>query len=322
MKYFLLLLLSASVVLARRFNATDLVAIRRVQSPAMSPDGSRFVVPVNVLNSTTNKKTQNLWLGTVASYKTVPLPDLTPLAPFVGSSDSEPFWSADGSTVFFLSNRAGSNDLWAVKPQLGAQAQRVTTFPVDIDSVHLSPDGKRIAFSALVYPGLSMAQTVARDNDAKAGPDMMKFSGLFIRRWDEWWVGKFRHLFIAPLLGGGSESYRIDPTSAIDLMPSFEGDTPSRPFGGAEEFDWSPDSSQLAFTTQLGRDKAWSTDLNVWLVEAYAGAMPRCITSANTATDTSPAYSPDGKWIAYLAMQIPAYESDLFDIMFSPLTPL
>jgi dipeptidyl aminopeptidase/acylaminoacyl peptidase len=97
-------------------------------------------------------------------------------------------------------------------------------------------------------------------------------------------------------------------------MPSFEGDTPSRPFGGAEEYGWSPDGSEISFTTQLGLDSAWSTDLNVFIVGITAGKVttpPKCISCANIATDTAPAYSPDGKFIAYLAMSIPAYESDL-----------
>ncbi len=99
----------------------------------------------------------------------------------------------------------------------------------------------------------------------------------------------------------------------IDLMKWIDADCPTKPFGGTEEFAWSPDGKQIAYTAQGGDDFAWSTDLNIFLVQVSSGSSG-CITTSNKATDTSPVYSPDGKTIAYRAMARPGFESDRYCI--------
>jgi dipeptidyl aminopeptidase/acylaminoacyl peptidase len=95
----------------------------------------------------------------------------------------------------------------------------------------------------------------------------------------------------------------------LDLMKGVDADCPTKPFGGAEEYAWSPDGKEIAYTAQLADGIAWSTDLNVFTVPVTGGSA-KCITAANKATDTGPAYSPDGTTIAYRAMARPGFESD------------
>eukprot|EP00727_Mastigamoeba_balamuthi_P002488 m51a1_g12236 hypothetical protein (879) ;mRNA; r:95310-98670 len=297
MKACVLVFAALEVSVARPFNVHDLVGLNRVGTAA-SDGYSRFVVPISVWDEAANKKTQNLWLGSTTQRGGL-------------ASDRSPVWTADGTTVLFLSSREGGNSLWAADPSHPeAPAYRVASFAVPVDNVVVAPSGGWLALTAQVYPGLSMQQTAQRDADRAASRENggYVFEGLFIRRWDEWWLGKFNHVFIMRI-ARNSEGKWTQAGEPVDVMPQFQGDCPSRPSGGTEEFAWSPDASEIAFTTQVGDDMAWSTDLNVH-VYSVATSTSRCLTCDNKATDTSPAYSPDGSTLAYLAMSTPGYESD------------
>src|SRR5207247_1749372 len=161
-----------------------------------------------------------------------------------------------------------------------------------------------IALTAEVYPDADMAETAKRDKAKADSPTKaMKFDRLLVRHWDAWKDGKRSHVFVIPVSTAGQAS---SATQAIDLMKGVDADCPTKPFGGAEEFNWAPDGKELAYTAQLGDDFAWSTDLNVYLVPV-SGGLAKCITTDNKATDTSPVYSPDGRMIAYRAMARPGF---------------
>jgi dipeptidyl aminopeptidase/acylaminoacyl peptidase len=94
-------------------------------------------------------------------------------------------------------------------------------------------------------------------------------------------------------------------------MPGMDADAPSKPFGGNEQYTFTPDGSGIVFTARdVGREEAWSTDLDLFVAPIDASAPPRKLTTENRATDTDPSFSPDGTLLAYLAMDRPGYESD------------
>ncbi|MBI3463984.1 MAG: PD40 domain-containing protein, partial [Planctomycetes bacterium] len=213
-------------------------------------------------------------------------------------------------TVAFVSNRGGSQQIWTIRAD-GGEARQITKFPVDVGNIQWSPTGSHLAFSADVYPDADMDETARRDKAKADNPvKAMKFDRLFIRHWDTWSDGKRSHIFVLPMnkSDGASGDWQATGDPA-DLMRGVDGDCPIKPFGGAEEYAWSPDGKEIAYTTQLGNDEAWSTDLNIYLVPAVGGPA-RCITEGNKATDTGPVYSPDGSTIAYRAMARPGFESD------------
>lgn len=305
----LILVLAAFIIAAsqgRPFTATDMNKIPRVGSPSVSPDNKHFVTTVNVWDQEKNKKTQNLLLGELSATG---LSNTRTLCKKQFVSDSNPLW-IDDNTILFLSNRNGNNNFWVADiTNPDADPVMLTEFPVDVETAELSSSKDRVVFSASVYPGKTFAETAALDAEiASSRSHSQKWTKTFVRRWDSWYEGKYSHVFTAELTFSQAK-WTISSDKVVDLMGEMEGDCPSRPFGDSSEYAVSPNGDSFAFTTQLGDDKAWSTDLNVYVVDKVGGAA-ECITCDNNATDTTPAYSPDGKYIAYVAMAIPGYESD------------
>jgi dipeptidyl aminopeptidase/acylaminoacyl peptidase len=283
------------------FSVRDMVAMDRLGDPKASPDGRFAVFTRRAWDEAANKNSTSLWLAALDGSS---VRRLTTARLF---ADSSPTWSPDSRWVAFVSTRGGSSQIWAIALD-GGEAIQVATLPVDADNLEWSPDGGRIAFSAEVYPDCDdLACTAKRDDGKSADPVKARsFTKIPIRHWDTWFDGKRNHVLTLPLKAGAPPAAAGDP---VDLLKGLDVDAPTRPFGGAEEFAWSPDGKEIAFTANMSATPAWSTDTNVYTVPTTGGA-PACITKENEATDTQPVYAPDGSSIAYLAMKRPGYEAD------------
>jgi len=283
------------------FSVHDMVRMERLEDPKPSPDGKWVAFARKVWDPEADKSTANLWLVSIDG-KT-----MRRLTSINHQEDLSPAWSPDGRTVAFVSNRSGSKHIWIIKTD-GGEARQFTKFPLDVDHLLWSPAGTHIAFSAEVYPDADLEATAKRDKErSESRVKAMKFDRLFIRHWDRWLEGKRRHIFVLPIKQENNEWDANGPP--VDLMKGVDGDCPAKPFGGVEQYAWSPDGNEIAYTTQFGRDEAWSTDLNIFLVSVNGGSS-RCITAENKATDSNPAYSPDGSTIAYVSMAQPGFEAD------------
>jgi dipeptidyl aminopeptidase/acylaminoacyl peptidase len=135
------------------------------------------------------------------------------------------------------------------------------------------------------------------------------FDRVFIRHWDTWSDGTRSHLFSAAIGADGTAG------APVDLSKSLDADVPSKPFGGDEEYTFSPDGSKLVFCARIaGRTEPWSTNFDLFEVPVDGSTAPTNLTSANPAWDSQPRFLKNGD-LAYLAMDRPTFEADRFHIV-------
>ncbi|MDH7598728.1 MAG: S9 family peptidase [Sedimentisphaerales bacterium] len=281
------------------FTPEDLFSFKRIGQIRVSPDGGLIAFEVRTVDMEANRLRADLWVTDRLGNDPRPLTTHP-------EDDICPQWDPNGKQVWFLSKRSGSWQVWSIAID-GGQARQRTDLPLDLANLKLSPAGTHIAFTAEVFLDTDMAQT-RQQLDLVAGQKATGriYDRLFIRHWDRWSDGRRSHLFLMPTDGG----------QPIDLMKGMDGDCPSVPFGGPEEFAFTPDGKAIVFTARLaGRAEAWSTDYDLFIVPVDGSSMPRCLTPDNPAWDTHPVFSPDGRYLAYLAMARPGYESDRFRIV-------
>ncbi len=290
-------------VLKHGFTVDDLLSMQRISDPAVSPDGTEVVFAVRDTDLAANRGRFDLY---TVGENGAGLRQLTTHP----ESDTAPVYSPDGRYIYFSSTRSGSSQVWRIA-RTGGEAEQVTKLPLDVGGFRLFPDGRKILVAMDVLPSAAKLSDTAAHLEKQKPPQVRIYDELLFRHWDSWEDGLRSHLFVwSPEV----------PDNAIDLMVGLEVDSPVHPFGGMEETAISPDGKTVCFAMRSdGRESAWSTNLDLYLVPADAKTKPRLITGANKATDDNPVYSPDGKTIAYLAMARPKYESDrsrivLFDV--------
>ena len=182
----------------------------------------------------------------------------------------------------------------------------------------MAPDGRRLVVSMGVFPDCESPTCTQVRLDARKG---QKFSGmvydkLFVRHWDEWADGTRNHLFALTLNEAG-----VAQGEPRALTPHFDGDVPGKPFGDDADFAISPDSRTLVFSARLaGHSEPWSTNFDLYQVKLDGTGAPLDLTANNKAWDAAPAFSPDGKRLAYKAMKRPGFEADRFCVMIRDLT--
>ena len=294
---------------ARGLDVRDLQKLDRVSSPVLSPDGARVVFARREIGEDLGKASTGLWIRDLRTRDLAPPKRLTP----EGWSVNSPSFSADGKSVYFLSAKGGSQQLYSI-PVAGGEPRQLTRYPLDIGSYKVSPDGKRIAVSMDVFAdcGADLDCTVSRlDQREKSKASGVVYDQLFVRHWDTWADGRHSRLFVttpasgdkapAPVLVGAG---RNEPV----------GHVPSRPFGGSDEYTWSPDGKSLVFSMRVAdRQEPWSTNFDLYL---YRDGQPlKNLTASNPAWDTGPVFSADGRTLYYRAMKRPGFEADRFGLV-------
>jgi len=294
---------NAAVADSHPFSVQDLVAMDRIVGSQLSPDGRRIAYVVSRLDLDNNRRLNDLYLvgsdGSAARQLTVG-----------NGTDSDPRWAPDNRTIYFLSARSGSSQVWRIRID-GGEAEPVTALPLDVNTFLLSPDGSTLLLAIDVFPDCTaLACTRSRLDELAARQSTGQiYDQLFIRHWDSWEDGRRSHLVALPVAGG----------DAIDLMQGMAADAPSQPFGGTEELTFTPDGAGIVFSARdAGLEEAWSTNFDLYFVPLDGSAAPRNLTAANPAWDTQPTFSPDGKTLAYLAMSRPGFEADRFRILLRP----
>ena len=300
------------------FAADDLVRLERVSDPQLSPEGMRVAYQLRETDFTGNKGVNSLWLRSLQG-SSVAARRLT--AP--GTNATTPRWSTDGNALYFLSTRSGSSQVWRLD-LAGGEAQPITHSPLDIGNFMLSPDGKRLLVSMEVYLDCATLECTHKrlEERTAAKASGQVYDRLFMRHWDTWTNGTRSQLYIYDLdASTGIAAVRHDANGApVWLTRTIDGDVPSKPFGDDGEFCFTPDSRHVIFSARIaGTTEAWSTNFDLFQVPVDGSSVPENLTAANLAWDTGPAVSPDGRTLAYRAMQRPGFEADRFGIMLRDL---
>ncbi|HST50428.1 MAG TPA: hypothetical protein VLJ61_00355, partial [Pyrinomonadaceae bacterium] len=278
---------------AARFTVAEMLKIQRVADPQLSPDGKWIAYQITVPDVAANRSRTQLYLIAVSGGEPKRLTD-------GDASASEPRWSPDGSRIAFVAG----GQIWTMDAG-GGDRRQVSNISTGADGPVWSPDGNMIAFASDVYPDCADdACNKSRDEQAEADKTKAHVAtSLLYRHWTDWKGGKRTHVFVVPAGGG----------VARDLTPG-DFDAPPFSLGDPTDYDFSPDSKELAFARNTDKIGAASTNADIFLV-AVAGGEPVRLTGSNPGADKSPRYSPDGRYIAYRSQATAGFESDRWRLM-------
>jgi dipeptidyl aminopeptidase/acylaminoacyl peptidase len=290
----MLLLAAPAAAAPKGLTVDDMLAMQRVGDPVVSPDGKHVAFTVRDTDMEANRGRYDIWLADVNGGSPVRLTTHP-------EDDVGPEWSSDAKWIYFTSTRSGSSQVWRIAPT-GGEAEQVTKLPVDVTTFKVFPDGKRLLLAIDVWPeAKTLADSAKRDQDkAKSKATMRVYDQLLFRHWDRWEDGKYQHLFV----------WNSDK-DVYDLTPGQLTDSPTHPFGGAEQISIAPDGKTVAFEARVGgREMAWTTNTDIFLVAADGHSKPVDVTAENHAYDDDPAFSPDGRTLALTMMKRPGFEAD------------
>ena len=302
-----LLLLSCIAAQTKRpLQLEDMFTIQRVSDPQLSPDGKTVAYVVGVVDKAANKTNTDIWLVPAAGG---PAKQLTNSP----KADRHPRWSPDGKTILFESARNGSLQIFSIDVATG-DTKQLTTISSEASGALWSPDGKKIAFVSSVFPEFSDKPYAVADSlnkQKQEGRDNSKMKArvltkLLYRHWDSWVDDKRQHIFVAN--ADGSDPRNVTPGDR-DAVP------PSSTFSTGDDFSFSPDGKEIAYTATPVpvREESWSTNHDILTVNLATGERTQITT--NLAADVFPQYSPDGKYIAYRAQSRPGFEADRWQLM-------
>src|SRR5258706_15559197 len=293
----LLACVSIAFAQERRFTVDDLLKVRRVSDPQLSPKGDLVAFSITDVDKTANKSTTQIYVIPAGGGEMRQLTNDE-------HSSASPRWSPDGENLAFISARDGHDQIWTIDVSSGA-LKKISALSSGAGDPIWSPDGKWLAFLSDVYPECENDACNKRRAEEVANNKVKAHVAdrLLYRHWKFWRDGIRSHVYVISTAGG----------EARDLTPG-DFDAPPFSLGGPTDYAFSPDSKELAYVSNHDKVEATSTNADVWLVSVRGGSA-RNITAANHGYDGSPKFSADGRYIAYRSQITAGYESDRFRLM-------
>ena len=325
----------------RPMTFADLMAMKRVSDPQISPSGKWVMFSVTDVSLEKNTKTNHLWV--------VPMSGGSEKQITFGEGESSGRFSPDGKWVSMTMKDQVYLAPWDEAAGKVGEVKALTPVPGGADGAIWSPDSKRLMFTAQVYPECSVkggdealkrlepadgkaviggslkpetwkglepstwadeeACVKAKDEAADKNPvKATVFDGLLYRHWEHWTGQKRTHIFVVDQ----------DGKNVRDLTPANEvgdAETPTFFVGGPQEYAWAPDGKEIAYVTNLDPVPAASTNNDVFTLRLGEPGAKAVKVSTAAGSDDEPAYSPDGKWLAWRSQARSGFESDLFRLV-------
>jgi len=328
------------------FTFEDMMKLKRVGEPVPSPDGKWVLFAAVDVDLAANKKTSHIWIVPLNTNSGVT--GASPVQQSSGGPGNEriliadqdgdrPRWRPDGKSFAFLSTKDHGSQVWVAAFDGSSGTVTgvwpLTYMPTEVGGELWSPDGKNILFTSDVYPECDRApkeELLCNENKVREARDSkikaQIFDRLLYRHWNAYKEGRRSHIFVNAVLFDSlppTTAFPFDQTIPRDLTPG-DYDAPVFSLGGQDNYAFSPDGKEICYTSNHDKVEATSTNNDLWIVPVRVGAgdsraqvpaQTKNITADNPASDSTPLYSPDGKYIAYRAQQRPGYESDRFRLM-------
>ncbi|KAJ1948502.1 dipeptidylpeptidase, partial [Linderina macrospora] len=231
----------------------------------------------------------------------------------IDSSDDEPVWLDESNIAFTAKrNNASETNIYVVNVDTGNQYQ-LTNFSTSVSGLIYSPTANVIAFTAPVFQGLGLEETAKTLESISSAPAHGKiYDTLYVRHWDTWLDGTKSQLFALPLTKrAGQYGVSGDPQN---LVSSYPGSWGLEPY----DYSFSKDGQTIVFAASIpGRDEAWSTRANIFTVPVHddSQTQPFSLNSESIGGCSSPTFSPNGTYIAWLQMSRPNNGNDQNRIM-------
>ena len=315
------------------FSFEEMMALKRVEEPVVSPDGKWVLFAAEDIDLKANTKTPHIWVVPLDTAGAPPASSGTEKnsqeRKIISDQDADrPRWAPDGKRFAFVSTKEQGSQIWIADFDGASRTvtakHRLTNIATEADGELWSPDGRNLVFVSKVYPECASescnAQMLQESKDAKV--KAMIFEHLLYRHWNGYRESRRSHIFVLPLpatAAAADADAEAASTSPRDLTPG-DHDVPPFHLGGQDLYAFSPDGQELSFTSNHDEEEATSTNNDLFTVPVNSSAAAvlaktRNITGENKAADETPLYSPDGRSIAYRAQQRPGYESDRWRLM-------
>ena len=296
--------LTPEEIAAAQFTPNVMWKMGRLGAASLSPDGAKALYTITRYNMAENKGLSQIYVRDMASGEVATLTDNS-------SSNTDPQWSADGSLIYFTSNRSGSTQLWSMNAE-GGNVKQITEVEGGIEGYGVAPAADKLFYVKKVHAADTKSSDIYKDMDKSKA---RIYDDLMSRHWDYWDEGDYSHIFIADLTPAGL-------ANDIDIIGAEAAwDAPLAPYFDTAEIAWSNDGKKLAYTCKplTGAEYALSTDSDIFIYNTEDGSTKN-INKIKTnkgmrimefvGYDRYPVWSPDDSQIAFCSMATPGYESD------------
>lgn len=278
----------------RAMTIEDMWKMKRIGTYDVSPDGKTIAFAATSYSMETNKSNSDIWLIDADGKNVRAFKDSE-------AGESSPKFSPDGKKIVY----SKKGQIWICNID-GSDDQPLTDLYTGASGMVWSQDGKFILFVSDVYPDCP-TQDCNKEKDEAAEKSLVKakmITELMYRNFDHWRGDKRSHLFL----------FNVETKEFMDLTKESPNDVPPVDLGSANDYSFSPDANEIAFTMNTDKVLANSTNNDIFIIQKNSGIGYKLI-SKSKGSDSQPVYSPDGKYIAFTSMAREGFEADKKSIM-------